>query len=122
MQYLCFDFDSERDGRLQEIGRSDPHLIQLINNNQQEFMRMLSEPAPAGAAANLEAAMGRGGDWIFPEYQNCTESRCVASMVRRREWCRNSNSYMILICTPDRRIATQYSWGSRPDDLQPHAT
>lgn len=48
---------------LQEIGRNDPQLMQLINTNQQEFMRMLSEPPPAGTdlGAALAGAGGGGG-------------------------------------------------------------
>ena len=46
---------------MQEIGRSDPGLMQLINSNQQEFMRMLSEPVPPGTDPSAALAAAAGG-------------------------------------------------------------
>ena len=47
---------------LQELGRQNPALLSSINANQEEFMRLLSEPMPEGMLdmAALEA-MGMGG-------------------------------------------------------------
>ena len=49
---------------LQELGRQNPALLNSINANQEEFMRLLSEPMPEGMLdmAALEA-MGMGGDF-----------------------------------------------------------
>ncbi|KAK9811909.1 hypothetical protein WJX72_012290 [[Myrmecia] bisecta] len=52
---------------LQELGKQNPDLLQLINSNQQDFLRLINEPAEGGApniqdlAAQLGAAGGEGG-------------------------------------------------------------
>mmetsp|Transcript_24935 Transcript_24935/g.44422 ORF Transcript_24935/g.44422 Transcript_24935/m.44422 type:complete len:222 (-) Transcript_24935:306-971(-) len=47
---------------LQELGKQNPQLLQLINSNQQDFLRLINEPAPEGAPGMEElAAMAAGG-------------------------------------------------------------
>lgn len=54
-------------GMLQELGKQNPELLQMINSNQEEFLRMINEPAPQGGAdmadlaAQLAGAAGAGG-------------------------------------------------------------
>ena len=43
---------------LAELQRQNPQLYQLINGNQEEFLQLLNEPAPADALQNLAAGMG----------------------------------------------------------------
>lgn len=33
---------------LQELGKQNPELLQMINSNQEEFLRMINDPAPQG--------------------------------------------------------------------------
>mmetsp|Transcript_14944 Transcript_14944/g.38398 ORF Transcript_14944/g.38398 Transcript_14944/m.38398 type:complete len:355 (-) Transcript_14944:31-1095(-) len=48
---------------LQELGKQNPQLLQLINSNQQEFLRLINEPAPEGVPGMDElAAMAGGGE------------------------------------------------------------
>ena len=46
---------------LAELQRQNPQLYQLIHGNQEEFLRLLDEPAPEGALENLAAGLGDGG-------------------------------------------------------------
>jgi UV excision repair protein RAD23 len=43
---------------LAELQRQNPQLYQLINSNQEEFLALLNEPAPADALQNLAAGLG----------------------------------------------------------------
>ena len=43
---------------LTELQRQNPQLHQLINSNQEEFLALLREPAPADALQNLAAGLG----------------------------------------------------------------
>lgn len=47
---------------LQELGKQDPNLLQLINSNQAEFLRLIAEPAQQQqvSAANLAAQLAGG--------------------------------------------------------------
>ena len=50
---------------LAELQRQNPQLYQLISGNQEEFLRLLNEPAPEGALENLQAGLegaGFGGE------------------------------------------------------------
>ena len=52
---------------LQELGKQNPELLAMINSNQEEFLRMINDPAPQGQpdmadlAAQLAGAAGGGG-------------------------------------------------------------
>ena len=46
---------------LAELQRQNPQLYQLISGNQEEFLRLLDEPAPEGVLENLAAGLGDGG-------------------------------------------------------------
>eukprot|EP00898_Chlorokybus_atmophyticus_P004241 jgi/Chlat1/4818/Chrsp31S04860 len=45
---------------LQELGKQNPQLLQLINNNQAEFLRLINEPAPEGMEGDM-FGMEEGG-------------------------------------------------------------
>lgn len=49
---------------LQELGKQNPRLLDLINSNQQEFLQLLNEPFPEGADAEqlMEGLMGEGAE------------------------------------------------------------
>ena len=59
---------------MQELGKQNPDLLQMINSNQEEFLRMINEPAPQGEpnmaelAAQLGAAGGGAGRLCFPQW------------------------------------------------------
>ena len=46
---------------LAELQRQNPQLYQLIAGNQEEFLRLLNEPAAEGELENLAAGLGDGG-------------------------------------------------------------
>lgn len=48
---------------MQELGKQNPELLQMINSNQEEFLRMINEPAPQGqpGMAELAAQLGAAG-------------------------------------------------------------
>ena len=48
---------------MQELGKQNPELLQMINSNQEEFLRMINEPAPQGQPdmAELAAQLGAAG-------------------------------------------------------------
>lgn len=48
---------------VQELGKQNPELLQMINSNQQEFLRMINDPVPQGQPdmAELAAQLGAAG-------------------------------------------------------------
>ena len=67
---------------LQELGKQNPELLTLINQHQQEFLRIINEPVPPEQAeqvsqqiAQFQAGMGGGaggeqGGW-HPRVHAC---------------------------------------------------
>eukprot|EP00951_Prasinocladus_malaysianus_P030330 scaffold284990_cov30-Prasinocladus_malaysianus.AAC.1 len=47
---------------LQELGKQNPQLLQLINTNQQEFLRLINEPGEEGGPGMEALAAMAGGD------------------------------------------------------------
>ena len=47
---------------MQELGRSQPELLALINANQAEFLAIMNEPLPPGTDINALMAQMGGGD------------------------------------------------------------
>ena len=45
----------------QELAKSNPQLIQLINENQEEFMRMINEPVDPAVMEEVFGAAGAAG-------------------------------------------------------------
>ena len=45
---------------LQQLAQSNPQILQLINQNQADFIRLLNEPVPPGAAYVTLCVLARG--------------------------------------------------------------
>ena len=66
--------------RVQELGKQNPELLTLINQHQQEFLRIINEPVPPEQAeqvsqqiAQFQAGMGGGaaGEQGEPPHHAC---------------------------------------------------
>lgn len=44
---------------VQELGKQNPGLLQVINSNQEEFLRMINEPAPEGEEGDVAARLAQ---------------------------------------------------------------
>lgn len=74
---------------MQELGKQNPDLLQMINGNQEEFLRMINEPAAQGSPdmAELAAQLGGGGGELKHQHlvfdafsmDACTKNRAVIS-------------------------------------------
>ncbi|KAK9826231.1 hypothetical protein WJX74_001551 [Apatococcus lobatus] len=102
---------------LQELGRQNPHLLQMINANQAEFLRMVNEPAGPGGnqsmeqlAAQLGAAGGGEGGLPPGAVQVQLTQEEMASVERlegmgfQREQCLEA----FLICDRNEDMAANY--------------
>jgi len=47
---------------LQELGKANPQLLELINSNQDEFLRLINEPPPEGMEGMINQMMGGMGE------------------------------------------------------------
>lgn len=50
----------------QELGKQNPALLQIINSNQQEFMRLLTEAPTDEEEAAMAEALGGLGEGVSP--------------------------------------------------------
>ena len=74
---------------MQELGKQNPDLLTLINQHQQEFLRIINEPVPPEQAeqvsqqiAQFQAAGmggGAGGEQGEPCSARCCSSSCISS-------------------------------------------
>jgi len=58
---------------LQELGKQNPQLLQLINGNQQEFLSLINEAGPEGGIPGMEGAPAPPTITITPEDQAAIE-------------------------------------------------
>lgn len=52
---------------LQELGKQNPDLLQMINSNQEEFLRMINDPAAPGEPDMAALAGAAGVSSLFLE-------------------------------------------------------
>jgi hypothetical protein len=51
---------------LHELGKANPHLLELINTNQEEFLRLINEPQPEGHMAEMAGLQQMMGGCVTP--------------------------------------------------------
>jgi hypothetical protein len=68
---------------LQELGKQNPQLLQMINGNQQEFLRLLNEPAPGGQGAVAADLASQLAAAVAPEGKPSRSKHCVGQELWR---------------------------------------
>lgn len=102
---------------MQQIGRSNPQLLQLITENQEAFLRLLNENEPAPNIPHAPAVPGNPGDIPIPPGAGNLESLIGSAEVTQDdkeaiERVRHLH-YLILLILNDFYFSAQSSWFSR---------
>ncbi|PNH05354.1 putative DNA repair protein RAD23 [Tetrabaena socialis] len=95
---------------LQQLGRSNPELVQAINQNQQEFLRMLTQPAEGehedAMAALLGGADGEGEGGMVVELSE--EDEAAIARLAALGFERNACLEAYLACDKDEEVAANF--------------
>ncbi|KAL0020650.1 hypothetical protein WJX79_001265 [Trebouxia sp. C0005] len=110
---------------LQELGKQNPELLQMINSNQEEFLRMINEPAPQGGgdmadlAAQLAGAAGAGGMGQGGGVQVALTPAEMESIGRLEAmgFDRNSCLEAFLACDKNEALAANFLLESSTEDM-----
>ncbi|GLC44031.1 hypothetical protein PLESTB_000221600 [Pleodorina starrii] len=92
---------------LQQLGRSHPELVQVINQNQQEFLRMLTEPGE-GEEEDAMAALLGGGDGGGMVVELSEEDEAAITRLAALGFDRNACLEAYLACDKNEEMAANF--------------
>lgn len=96
---------------LQELGKQNPQLLQSINQNQQEFLAMLNEPAAPGEPSmeELAAQMGGAGAMGAPmQIELTAEEMESISRLEQLGFDRNACLQAFMACDKNEQLAANF--------------
>lgn len=102
---------------LQQLGAANPQILQLINQHQQEFIRLLNEPVEPGSAAPLPGMEGGAGGAPGPQYIQVTgEEKAAIDRLQGMGFPRSQVIEAFLACDKNEQLAANYLLEHGRDD------
>eukprot|EP00891_Asterochloris_glomerata_P008080 jgi/Astpho2/8080/e_gw1.00120.85.1_t len=93
---------------LQELGKQNPQLLQSINQNQQEFLAMLNEPAAPGEPSMEELAAQMGAMGAPMQIELTAEEMESISRLEQLGFDRNACLQAFMACDKNEQLAANF--------------